>query len=732
MKITEDKFLNKSAEEIVNDLLADCKDSPKDALTTIQDLLSSEDGLSFSSEVKQELQKACDMLNSKVESTGHDIYFKVVENNQKPLMYILENIDKFDNPLVEKTCFYLKNKHPKAIIDILSDLGTYSLYENSLDDYIITITLSNGKIEQYIAGTLPLAKAMAKKLKETNPEKYKNAKFKFRKKKTEDSVVTTALQNNIANNLSNVGISSLLGISPAFTKPLTNILLKSLDKKLTNDDIEDLKEDDELNLNKSAYIDSNKDIADLDERLAYSLHGIHPGLADKRKPKWHNTLNNKSNLITLPNFEDTPVETLLVLNGIEKTTDTPKGTDKVIVTEKIPVNITDSGIVYKDGKSYYITVDMFKRMINSPENANILQKFEKTHSEDPEFMLAFDMLAKENLEKAYLDWESKYYDIYDLGNYSLSERAKIYLRWKEVNKDSMYQKGRELTPEEVLKDFGIPHLINQAKELNVLKDKDLEKLKNLLTILPADKAQQVRDSFENILINNYKNDKEDLIKDLSDWSNFPIRFASENKINQITNNELINFEDLLNKKGLSKKQQKEYENDKAEFLNKYIDSRLNIPLVKGKEIEIKKDLENLKNKYLANSNNSWRDVASKIKTDYKNSVDIFNQQKDSENQDFDDWKKIINALVTTKVAGEDVPTLDLIDKKISNIRDLDTKGMPIKQKYRELFDNQLKKWKDTYDTYSPELDKEIKKFYKRLKDDLKKPSTITKSLETYL
>ena len=65
MNISENEFANKSADQIVKDVLEQHKQNAKDALAYIQNI-TTDDGLSLSKETKAQLKKAEDMLVKRV------------------------------------------------------------------------------------------------------------------------------------------------------------------------------------------------------------------------------------------------------------------------------------------------------------------------------------------------------------------------------------------------------------------------------------------------------------------------------------------------------------------------------------------------------------------------------------------------------------------------------------------------------------------------------------------
>ena len=675
MIISEDKFLNKSAEEIISDMLLQHKNNSKEALEHIQDILNT-DGLISNDNTKNELKKAAEVLSNKNLNEGWissliNKFKKPQINNAElivfpsfkkdPIKVTINDIKDLEDPRIDEEYRKLRMQYAHSPIQLRSPLGNKTIYENTINEYTIKAIKKDGKIDIYEIGNDKLAEAFAKKLLEFYPNQYQQV---------------------------------------SLIKDKNNL------KEYVN-----LKED-EITPEEHSWLDNKKDITDLDERLSYSLHGIHPNMGDKRRPKWHNTLNNRSNIITLRRAPDTSGEVYLILNGIDTSKGTPSDDDKVIVTEKIPVDMTEDGYyVYENGKSYYITVKQFKDMINDPQNAEILTKFKNQHPESPEYMLQHDLLAKKAIDNAYSEWEKEYSNLYDLDNYSFPEKAKIYQRWKEANKTTMYQKGHELTPEEVKNEFGIPKLIKDLKNLKI-NDKVIVAIENIIKQLPADKAAQLQNEFNTLINEYYEEDPDIILNRLKQWLEIPMLFACENKVNKVVNNKLIEIENSIHKEDKD-----QFEQDKNEILKKYIIN--GIPRVLGYEKQIIQDINDLAKKY---NYGTWRKNVYKVKSDLSN-------KKDTDL----DWEDIANELVTIKKDKETIPLLPEINNIIDKINIKDLHGLPLSANYRKLFNDKISKWKTKYpDPTHPELGEEIKKFYKELKDELKKYPTLTKELDQYL
>lgn len=185
MNISEDKFANKSADQIVKDVLEQHKQNAQDALTYIQNI-TADDGLSLSKETKAELKKAEDMLVNRVkrESMVEGIWpFKKKEPEpqkypakllcfppfkKEPVEVMLPPITSVDDPIVDHYVKLIRAKHPHSPISLRSEAGWKTFFENSIQDYTVKACNKNGKITESRVGNLPIAMALSEKLYESN------------------------------------------------------------------------------------------------------------------------------------------------------------------------------------------------------------------------------------------------------------------------------------------------------------------------------------------------------------------------------------------------------------------------------------------------------------------------------------------------------------------------------------------------------------------------------------
>ena len=479
-----------------------------------------------------------------------------------------------------------------------------------------------------------------------------------------------------------------------------------------------------------SWVDQDKDICNIDEFITLAKNGIHPALADTRRPKWHNTLtdNQTDKYIEV---DDQPLEVYVALDGIEeiKHPKTGEPTQVAVIKEKVPMSINQEtgGVVYKDGKRYKITFNQFKKLINSPENHEILQKFLKSHPDDPELIVSLYTQAKNNMDEMYSEWEKNYWNEYNLADYDQIERGKIYLRWKEVLKNTAYQDGHEMTADEVNREFGIPKIQKNLKQLGSFGAKlDQQAIDNLIKQLPSNKVDELLNKLETTLEDGYGLNINDLEKRVSEFMlDTPVLFACENLINKMTNNLLQKIE-----KNISNDKKDKFEKAKNDLLNKYI-KKANIhgliryivdPKITSSKIEIQQALDDLTKQF---DISKWSMDVNEIKN-----------QKDTKNKSNANWENNINTNVFYNKSDEEnkIGILDRIDRSLSRYKNKDTKGIPLSTKYRELFDNFIDQLKKDYpEGNEKELGDVIKSWYKEtLRPDIAKDTSVDKQLKNYM
>ena len=112
MNINEDKFANKSAEEIISDMLTQHKNNSKEALEHIQDILK-DDGLTLGDEAKANLEKAATILSDKGLKEGwfskdapkkYAVKFEVyLPFKKEPAQFQIPPVASLNDPLVKET-----------------------------------------------------------------------------------------------------------------------------------------------------------------------------------------------------------------------------------------------------------------------------------------------------------------------------------------------------------------------------------------------------------------------------------------------------------------------------------------------------------------------------------------------------------------------------------------------------------------------------------------------------
>lgn len=340
MNINEDKFSNKSAEEIVSDLLSQYKNNPDEALNHISKI--KKDGLVLSKQIIDELKKAEDMLKDKIQKESiltdlldkfnskfktYDIEVSCLPPFKKePVKVIVNQAKGFDDPKVLEIYKKIRNKHPKSPIYLRnSELGRKVFYENSIHDFKIeAISASEHKKETLEAGTLEIAMQMAEKLWQTNRfdqvivfnkdkpvcelnkqskgwivhnqkniNNTSNNQDAYTSENPIKSLTNDFLNNNTTQEVGTALLSNITGIAPHFltpvTRSLTNVLLNRLNK--TRGESVELKEDEFIEPDifaKKDMLNSRDEFAyGLDKRLIYELHEINPAYDDTRKPAWY-------------------------------------------------------------------------------------------------------------------------------------------------------------------------------------------------------------------------------------------------------------------------------------------------------------------------------------------------------------------------------------------------------------------------------------------------------------
>ena len=547
-----------------------------------------------------------------------------------------------------------------------------------------------------------------------------------------------------------------------------------------------------------SWVNQRKDIANIDEFIELAKNGIHPVLADARRPKWHNVFAEKQS-DKYVEVENQPLEIMVVLDGVEeiKHPKTGEPVKVAVIKEKIPTGINqESGsVTYKDGERHRITFNQFRKLINDPVNAEILQKFEKANPDDPSLFVDLYTQAKSNMDEMYPNWEKSYWDEYDLKNYTENERADIYLYWKDNLKDTAYQDGHELTADEVKREFALPKLQKRLKQLGSLTGRlDQNAIDNLLKQLPENKADELLDNVSKLLEDSYDLNLGDIEKKVGEFmSTTPALLACENVINKLTGGTLQKLENSI-----PSDKKDEYEDEKTSLLNKYI-KKVNLhgviraitdPSIMNHKDEIIKEVENLRKKYnvskwgmdvnqvkqsvntelsqvksndtksvyplpgnqeeienikrkldaLKTNKYHLKSEISKIENEFMQGLiskeDVFDKIKELSNSKDDSWENVINSSFSNNKNDADngIGILDRIDRSLKAHKDVDTKGIRISSKYRKLLDNMLDQLKAEYpEGNEEELGDVIKSWYNDiLKPELSKETSVNKKLQNYI
>ena len=197
MTINEDKFANKSAEEIISDMLTQHKNNSKEALEHIQDILK-DDGLTLSKDVKANLEKAASILSDKGLKEGwfskslpkESVIFEVyLPFKKEPAQFQIPPVSSLNDPLVINTIQKIRKKHPHSTIYIKSKLGNKTITEDNLEE-----------------------------------------------KRNSPGLLKQFLSSGTVKDLAAIGLTAATGgaIQPMFGKPITDVILKRTANKFEN------------------------------------------------------------------------------------------------------------------------------------------------------------------------------------------------------------------------------------------------------------------------------------------------------------------------------------------------------------------------------------------------------------------------------------------------------------------------------------------------------------------
>ena len=480
-----------------------------------------------------------------------------------------------------------------------------------------------------------------------------------------------------------------------------------------------------------SWVNQRKDIANINEFIELAKNGIHPVLADARRPKWHNVFAEKQS-DKYVEVENQPLEIMVVLDGVEeiKHPKTGEPVKVAVIKEKIPTGINqESGsVTYKDGERHRITFNQFKKLINDPVNAEILQKFEKANPDDPSLFVDLYTQAKSNMDEMYPNWEKSYWDEYDLKNYTENEADELLDNVSKLLEDSY-----DLNLGDIEKKVGefmstTPALLACENVINKLTGGTLQKLENSI---PSDKKDEYED--EKIsLLNKYikKVNLHGVIRAITDPS---IMNHKDEIIKEVEN---LRKKYNVSKWGMDVNQVKQSVNTELSQV-KSNDTKSVYPLPGNQEeIEnIKRELDALKtNKYHLKSE------ISKIENEFMQGLiskeDVFDKIKELSNSKDDSWENVVNSSFSNNKNDADngIGILDRIDRSLKAYKDVDTKGIRISSKYRKLLDNVLDQLKAEYpEGNEEELGDVIKSWYNDiLKPELSKETSVNKKLQNYI
>lgn len=577
MNINEDKFENKSVAEIISDMLIQHKNNSKEALEHIQDILK-DDGLTLSKDVKNNLKKAANILSNddlkegwlnniisnKKSQPQEDVNFEVYLPFKSEPAKFVTRASSLEDPQVNDAIKKIRSKHPHSTIYIKSKLGNKTIREAS-NDYQVNLYTENKKYSCYV-GTLPIALNLVEKAAYNKADILKENKILCSYDRSLKEWSTFNTDNELKEDI------------------------------YTNDDITD-----------HSYADLKKDITNLDERTKIILCKLNPSLIDTRRPKWHNTLLDTPKIVQITPEEKG--EVLVILNGVENKVNKDNiNNTELIITEKIPVNVTDTGYVYKNGEDLVITAKQFKDILNAEENLETLLKFEKSkgsailNDEEASYFLELDKLAKQSIDARYPEWEEAHNDLYNLDNYTLPERAEIYQAWKDANRTTSFQQAHELTPGEIDKKFGLNKLKDQLK-----KEKQGSKLLNAFEIVRKSIPESEQVKLDDELLDILNNDETNALIQIPQIIGY---YGAKVQLDQLSKGELSKIE-----KDLPEEEKEEFNNQLEVLItDKYVDSTTGLPKVAQNYKEALKDIKALINNFSGNTNSSvWNQQIDSVK-----------------------------------------------------------------------------------------------------------------------
>ena len=631
MNINEDKFANKSAEEIISDMLTQHKNNSKEALEHIQDILN-DDGLILGDKAKANLEKAAIILSDKglkegwfsKETPKYEVKFEVyLPFKKEPAQFQIPPVSSLNDPLVKETLAKIRKHHPHSPIYIHSELGNQKITEDSyktnkkeVKDGLLKQLLSSNLIKDVAAlGITSLTNGTIQPFasKTITDPILKKAANKFENVNQEYQVDLYNSDNKYSCRVGNLGIALALAEKASYYNKVNvlkeNLAICSYDKVLKEWSINNkLKEDLEKpeDLTKHSYADLKKDIANIDERLNVIDCGLNPNLIDKRRPKWHNIFGNPE-FVSVENPETGEVyhgqEVLVSLNGIAPEINKKNpDTTEITIIKKVPYRITKNGTTYKNGEEFVITVSQFKQLLQDPNNAEILAKFEKSKGsailseEEKDEFRTLDEWAKKAIDSEYPEWETTHAKEYNLYNYSLPERAKIYQDYKDLNRTNIYQQARELTSDEVDTKYGLPKL-----KKTLINNKEYSSYLTAFENVRKNSQEEDQIKLDKALI-KILNNNDDITTTQRKLSKVIGFFGAKAQLNQIP----------LIKNELSKLQSDLLPEVKADFdkellhliSNKYVNAKTGLPTVLQNSKEALTDINNLINKYKSNTNTS--------------------------------------------------------------------------------------------------------------------------------
>lgn len=406
-----EKLYDKSAEEIVNDLLDKHDGNAAEALAFTNNLLQKSDGLTLPTDFKRNLLKSRDLLSLRNASESKS-QFEAAARLAKAEIALNEGWKDW----------FSKNKPMSIDVDEI-DLDEPVLSPEEIKTgltYTVFLPFKNQPLEITIPNVSSYSDPRAVKVRE-----------ELRKKHPHSTITASFANHKYTRKFEEA--------SKDWQKPTDRAAPDS-------------------------YVDDERDAANIQEMLYYALHNIHPAM-DYDKPLWvDNTTAGRERVIVLDGID--------IKN--QQKGKPASDEDYVYIREVSYVQSNKTGgWVKKFGDLEAIPVSTFKSIINNDINASTFTKFKNKYPEEGGDLVQSILDADKNRKSKYQKWEDKYKDELNLDRFDKPTKGKIYRdiekrgyspedveiryafnNWKQNNKGilSKVEKGISVTNDENLWD----------------------------------------------------------------------------------------------------------------------------------------------------------------------------------------------------------------------------------------------------------------------------------------